>query len=276
MTTVTYHDILHSARQLGIEPKDTLLIHSSMKSLGYVEGGPDAVIDAFLEAVSEGTLLFPTLCQDDWAHVYENWHMDAPSSVGLLSNVFRKRPQAIRSDQATHSVAAIGKDAAWFAATHGVTGKRIGIYGDTPFAADSPWEKMYEKNTKMLFLGVSPLYCTMRHYAEYRFVDEAMKEIFQLPQSAERDVGVWTYERRPVVWPHIRNEALCADMQAEGLVRQTRCGDATLTCFESRPFVEHCWAAMREVDERYLWDITSTYRETVEWLQKLKALRAKV
>ena len=273
MTTVTYEDLLNAARKLDICPTDSLIIHSSMKSLGYVEGGPDTVIDAFLDAVKDGTLLFPTLCQDDWAHIYENWHMDAPSAVGLLTNVFRKRPNALRSNQATHSVAAIGKDAAWFTATHGETEKRPGIFGDTPFSGDSPWAKMYDKNTKILFIGITPRYCTMRHYAEYVFVDESLKQIVHLPEYEEMKSNLWYYGHKPAAWPQINTLAVYAELECKGLVKRAKCGEAELICFDSRPFVDFCLKVMEDVDLLYLRDTGVAYQESIEWLKKMKLLK---
>ena len=152
---VTRNDFYNALLELGIKKGDSLLTHSSFKSLGGVENGAEDIVGAMLDAVGEdGTVVFPTLCQKDWEHIYENWHPDAPSDVGYLTNYFRLLPEAYRSNQATHSVAAIGKHAKYITKTHGVSGKRYGIFGETPFSADSPWEKMYEMNTKILFLGV--------------------------------------------------------------------------------------------------------------------------
>ena len=273
MITVTYNDILRSAEELGIKSNDSVIIHSSMKSLGYVEGGPDTVIDAFLEAVRDGTLLFPTLCQADWSHIYENWHMDAPSAVGLLTNVFRKRRNAYRSNQATHSVAAIGKEAAWFTATHGETGKRPGIFGDTSFAADSPWAKMYERNTKIVFLGVTPRYCTMRHFAEYLFVDESLKQIAQLPEYDEMKKDLWYYGQKPAAWPQINTLAVYAELECKGLTKHAKCGNAELRCFDSRPFVDFCLQVMRDVELIYLRDTGIAYQESIDWLNRMKTLK---
>ena len=273
MTTVVYSDILNAAKALEIQSTDTLIIHSSMKSLGYVEGGPDTVIDAFLEAVKDGTLLFPTLCQADWAHVYENWHMDAPSAVGLLTNVFRKRPNAYRSNQATHSVAAMGKDAVWFTQTHGETGKRAGNMGDTPFAADSPWEKMYNRNTKILMLGVDPRYCTMRHYAEYVFVEYSLKQISQLPEYEQMKNALWYYGKKPAIWPHIENEVIYEKLNQNGQLMKTTCGDATLLCIEAKPFVDCCLDALEKSDLTCLKDVGICFEETKDWLVKLNELK---
>ena len=49
---------------MGVVRGDALFLHSSLKSLGYVEGGPRAVIDALLDAIGpEGTLVVPTYYQ---------------------------------------------------------------------------------------------------------------------------------------------------------------------------------------------------------------------
>ena len=173
---LTEKQMVNDLKKLGLCEGDSVIIHSSFKSLGEVEGGAETVVNAFRKAVGEsGTVIFPTLCKDDWEHIYENWNLDAPSFVGYLTNYFRKLPGAFRSNQATHSVAAMGKDAEYITKTHGESGLRYGMFGDTPFAADSPWEKMYKMNTKIVFLGVSSIKCTFRHYVEYCFIDECLK-----------------------------------------------------------------------------------------------------
>jgi aminoglycoside N3'-acetyltransferase len=271
---VTQNDVKNAAQALGIQPGDTVLVHSSFKSLGPVEGGAATVIGGFLDAVGpEGNLVFPTLCQQDFGHAYENWHMDAPSSVGLLTNVFRKRPNAFRSNQATHSVAAIGKDAVWFTQTHGVTGKRAGNMGDTPFSSDSPWEKMYQMNTKILLLGVEPRKCTMRHYAEYCFVNDSLNQISHLPEYGIMKNALWYYGNKPAIWPHIDNDVIFARLDKNGSIRKTKCGDATLLCIETKPFVALCIEALENADVCCLRDVGICYEETKDWLIKLRALK---
>ena len=63
MTVIlTRKDIVKGLRALPINPGDILLVHSSLKSFGRVEGGADAVIDALLETVgAEGTVMVPTI-----------------------------------------------------------------------------------------------------------------------------------------------------------------------------------------------------------------------
>ena len=45
---------------MGLTGNETILIHSSMRSIGPVEGGADTVLDALMEFFAEGLLLLPT------------------------------------------------------------------------------------------------------------------------------------------------------------------------------------------------------------------------
>lgn len=105
-------DIINSIINIGIKRTDTLLVHSSMKSVGIVENGADTVLDAFMEYMKDGLLIFPT---HTWAQMNDEYNIfnpeTEPSCVGILSNIFRKRPNVIRSLHPTHSVAAYGLDA---------------------------------------------------------------------------------------------------------------------------------------------------------------------
>ena len=61
----TKEELKQQLHQMGISEKDTVLIHTSMKAIGTVEGGPECVIDTFCEYLTEGLLLVPTHTWDD-------------------------------------------------------------------------------------------------------------------------------------------------------------------------------------------------------------------
>ena len=232
--TVTQSDIQASLRAAGIRPGDTLLVHSSLKSMGYVEGGADAVIDALLGTLGpDGTLVMPTLAQKDFIHAYRDWSLDRPSDVGFITETFRLRPGSVRSDQATHSVAAQGKLAAWLTRDHGLYGKRIGAFGDTPFAVCSPWQKLYDLNAKVLFLGVTMRSNTCKHLIEYQFVNELLDRVEDDERRAAlakrlRSHGSYN-DPDPGVWPFSSGEKTQAALEAEGYLRHAPCGDADFT-----------------------------------------------
>lgn len=248
-------DIKNAALEAGVKAGDILLVHSSFKSLGEVEGGAETVIMGLLEALGEdGTLVFPTFCQKDFLNAYKTWHIDKDSDVGYLTNYFRKREGSIRSDQATHSVAACGKKAAWLTETHGHTHKRQGNMGDTPFSADSPWEKMYNENAKVLLLGVRVGNITFRHYAEYVFVEGCREKLKGHAEYDRMIARLQThethYEKMP--WPHVNNYWVVPELESTGIVKHSKCGEAELITVESKQFVEFILENLKAPNEQVL------------------------
>ncbi len=152
-------DLQNDIKELGINSKDTLLIHSSMKAIGEVEGGADTVLDAFMEYMKEGLLIFPTHTWEQMNNEYRVFRVDTePSCVGLLTNMFLKRPGVIRSWHPTHSVAAYGRDAKEY-----ISGEEN---YDTPCPRNGCWGKLYDRKAKVLFLGCSLKKNTYLHGVE--------------------------------------------------------------------------------------------------------------
>ena len=113
----TKEELKQQLRNVGLTGKETILIHSSMKAIGEVEGGADIVLDAWMEYFAEGLLLLPT---HTWANVNAQHpvydYRNTPSCVGLLTNLFRQREGVVRSLHPTHSLAGYGKNAAEYLA----------------------------------------------------------------------------------------------------------------------------------------------------------------
>src|SRR5580704_5852962 len=58
---VTVDMLVTDLVRLGVEPGSTVLLHSSLSSLGWVCGGARTVVDAMLEVLGgDGTLVVPT------------------------------------------------------------------------------------------------------------------------------------------------------------------------------------------------------------------------
>ncbi|MFA6947797.1 MAG: AAC(3) family N-acetyltransferase [Eubacteriales bacterium] len=157
----TKNDLLHDIEKSGLRPDDTVLIHSSMKAIGEVDGGADTVLDAFSEYMSDGLLIFPA---HTWKTItFENNLYDyrtEPSCVGILSNMFMKRPGVIRSLHPTHSVATLGHDAEDY-----VSGEEN---RSTPCSYEGCWGKLYDRDAKILFLGCGVACNTYLHGVEER------------------------------------------------------------------------------------------------------------
>lgn len=156
---MTKQSLILDIQRMGIRPEDTVLIHSSMKAIGPVEGGAEAVLDALMDYFAPGLLCFPTLSWetvDADPRVYDV--SNTPSIVGILPELFRKRPHVYRSFNPTHSIAAYGDEAEAFTANDHTTG--------TPCGIGSTWHKLVEKNAYILMVGCHLTTCTFLHGVE--------------------------------------------------------------------------------------------------------------
>ena len=237
LPAVTRSDIVKALRRAGIKPGQILLIHSSLKSFGYVSGGPLTVIQAAREAVSPaGIVVFPTLVQRDFPRAYENWDpVDSPSDVGLITETFRLLPDTLRSDQATHSVAAWGRQAEELTAGHTAYGPRMGVFGDYCFSWSSPWQKIYLYDAKICFMGVGTHCNTFKHFVEYSLVETLCQQI-EDPRIRCRAMASVRCFQTDGVWPFIDSEKTDALMKKQGLFHYVTCGQAVFTCFSAADF----------------------------------------
>ena len=136
--------LIKQLKAIGIKEGMDLMVHSSLKRVGYVDGGPDTIIDALLEILGpDGTLMMSTVSGSVTPKqpVYHSDH--TPSSVGYLSNVFRKRDNVIRSLHPVHSIAAFGPKAEFYTKGH--------LQANTPWSPDSPYGKLMRNNAHILF-----------------------------------------------------------------------------------------------------------------------------
>lgn len=144
----TKESLMRDLAALGINPKGTLFVHSSYKSIGDVEGRADTVLDALSEYMKDGLLVLPT---HTWANTNpKNPVMDVlytPANVGILPELFRHREGVLRSLHPTHSVAALGKDAAEF-----IEGE---VTRTTPCPEGGVYHRLYTRGAQILLIGVN-------------------------------------------------------------------------------------------------------------------------
>ena len=171
-------DIAFAVKSLGVVEGDIIVVHSSLSSLGCVDGGADTLIDAFIEVLGpNGTMIMPTLCQRDKERRFETWDIaKSPSDVGKTTEAFRLRPQSLRSNHPTHSVAAAGRLAAEIVSGHPSDYGRTGPWGDAAFAKGSPWQKIYDLNAGIVMVGVDLKANTMVHFIEHLIVERALAQ----------------------------------------------------------------------------------------------------
>lgn len=263
---VTKQDIVKSFKDLGIKTTDTLLVHSSLKSLGHVDGGAQTVIDALMEVVCDGTLVFPTLRQRNFQDAYKDWDVNnTPSDVGLITETFRKMPGTVRSNQETHSVAAIGKHAKYLTEAHSEGKPRYGSFGDYAFGHNSPWERMYELGAKVVFIGVNMLYNTFKHYVEQKNCNDILDALSgETREKALSEIQRWQ-SGGPVWFGH---SALKVQefLTEKGYIHYGKCGDATLTMYKVAEYVPIMQKELYENPYFWLNDLGAVWVDTYKKL----------
>lgn len=157
---LTRGQILSSLQAAGVQRGDHLLIHSSLRAVGPIDGGADAMIDAMLQAVgiSEGgTLAMPAF---NYTRPPPMPHFDphlTPGATGVLSERFRLRDGTQRSLHPAHSVCAAGRRAEEFLADHHLHGS---------FGVDSPIDRIAQAGGWVLLVGVSHTSSSTIHVGE--------------------------------------------------------------------------------------------------------------
>ena len=158
---VQKEDIKRGLSQLGIKAGDMAMVHSSLKSLGYIPGGAMTVIEALEETIGEeGILAMPALvaCADGGPRPpYNPATSPIEPWVGIIPETFRKAPGVLRSVHPTHSVCAWGRNAADFLASS----EPMNV-----FAQDGPWGKLLQRGGKIVFIGESVGGNTFLHATE--------------------------------------------------------------------------------------------------------------
>jgi aminoglycoside 3-N-acetyltransferase len=166
--------------ELGVTSGQTLLVHSSLSAMGYVVGGERSVVTALIDTLGpQGTLVVPTHSSDlsdpsFWSHppIPESWwdtvraempaydpQLTGTRKMGAIPEYVRHLPGAVRSAHPKSSFCALGPNADFITANHGL---------DNGFDDRSPLGRLYDLGASIVLLGVGHLNNTMLHLAEGR------------------------------------------------------------------------------------------------------------
>lgn len=188
---------------IGVRAGDTVMVHASLRALGHVVGGAQAVLEALRRAVGDtGTLVMPTqswqLCDPAFLaepHVPEPWwpviranlppydpHRTPSRTMGALAELFRTQPGSRRSSHPHRSIAAHGPAADAITAVHD---------WDCPAGERSPLAALYDLGALVLLLGVGPDKITALHLAEHRADYPGKHEVPNGAPTVEDGVRQW-------------------------------------------------------------------------------------
>ena len=178
--TLSKKDLVNQLKKLGVRPGMTLEVHTSMKSLGYVIGGAQTVVDALMEAVGfDGTLVMPLQTYENnepaywenppaerrlWQKIRDNTPAYNPDSsqfrhMGEVVNNLNRRAGVYRSSHPSLAFVTYGKYGKLIAQNQSM---------DFGLGEQSPLGTLYQLPSYILLIGVGYDNCTAMHLAEYR------------------------------------------------------------------------------------------------------------
>ena len=254
---ITKNDIKESLTALGVTSGQTLMVHTSLGTIGYVCGGAQAVIEALIEVISpDGTIMMPaqswknldpeagvhwTVEEKDWQIIRDNWpaydkHITPTNTMGAVAEMFRSWRGAVRSDHPARSVAAWGKNAEYLVEKHDLSN----IFGD-----GSPVGKLYDLDGYVLLIGVGYDKNTSLHLADARAEYPGKHTVIEHSAVMEDGRRVWkAYETLFVDGEDF--EQIGAAFEAEYEVKKGMIGGAELRMMRQRNLVDFAVRWMEE------------------------------
>ena len=234
-------DLTSAFTALGLAPGDTLLVHSSYKSFGGVDGGPQAVVDAFLEVLGpEGTLIMPTFNFDFCEGA--PWDVrETPSKMGYMTELVRKDSRAKRVFHPIYSFAIIGKHADF------LTAERY----TSSYGANSVFARLRELDGKIMVIGLSynDSMTFFHHVEEMEGVDYRFMKSFTGPvtdwdgTTSEQTFTMLVRDRDNGV--HTMVDPMGASMEEAGVITVGQIGEAKVSLMKANEVYEFTAREMR-------------------------------
>jgi len=256
----TKKEIFEFLEKAAIKRSDTVLIHTSMKSIGEVEGGCDGIIDSFCDYLKEGLFIVPT-------HTWENVNAENPiynvkttkPCIGALPTVAAFRKDGFRSLHPTHSVCAFGKNAEIF-----VKGEEKCT---TPCPENGVWARLYNIGAKIILIGVGLNRNTYIHAIDEMLnLKGRLSEPFSLTIIDSNGKEYKTSFRHHTELTGSENFGnFKAPLEKFGALTYGKLGNANVQIFDTKfgtPIIKHLWnnadyhlcIEEKEIPEKYYSD----------------------
>jgi len=245
---VTKSRLIHDLKELGARPGQTIMLHVSVRAIGWIVGGPDVVLDALLDVLTpEGTLMMYVAWEDS-TEAFPEWPLErravyraeCPPFDPATSRAFRKwsilteylrtRPGACRSGNPGASMVAVGAKARWLTRDHPLN------YGYGP---GSPLAKLCEVGGHVLQVGVPLATVTLLHYSEH-VADVPDKHVWRYAAPILRDgqrtwVEIEEFDTASgiVDWETDYFETIVEEYLATGRARSGKVGTAQSHLFDA-------------------------------------------
>jgi len=229
--------------KMGLVEGDTILVHSSFTAFNGFTGEARQIIDCILNVVgASGNVIMMSMTYKgssyDYLKMGEPFNVKKTiSRMGMISESFRRREGVLRSANPLHPILALGSRAEWLIADHDKIMHSCG--------KGSPFEKLLQLNTKVLFFDVSFLSLSFLHYLEDLYAecapvkvyrDELLDSIIIDTSGEERRVKTFVFSKEAIQsrnFPVVENE-----LKAKNLITTKKIGNTRLMLTDLQSIVD--------------------------------------
>ncbi|WP_143261417.1 aminoglycoside N(3)-acetyltransferase [Allokutzneria sp. NRRL B-24872] len=260
-----HDDLTEGWLRAGVTAAMTVIVHSSLSSLGQVDGGAATVVESLLSAVGpEGTIVTPAFTphvtdpSPEHRGAPDNellrrraavplFHPDLPTTMGAVAEALRARSDSVRSSHPQASVAAVGARAREIV-SHQSLGFALGH--------DSPFARLHDVDARILLIGVGHDRNSFLHHAESLTPEPRLKaRRFPMSLVGERvwvetvDVG----DDNGTHFPRVGRE-----FEEHAHVRPVTVGNAACVLVPAKPFREFAVSRLTEL-------LAARQRDPAQW-----------
>lgn len=225
---ISKKEIKSGLQKLGLKQGDTVIVHSSLASIGEVEGGADTVIWALQEVIgTRGMLMMPY-----------------PLGNATIAKVFSDSPGVVKSFHPTHSVSAWGAGVREFVRDH--------IKSPTACGRETPYGRLIAANGYILLLGVdqdrNTTLHTIEEYADLPYLSE--HRVDYTDQAGMKRIKI--LKKYP--GPHRNFIGIDRLLAEEGAMKTGKIGSASARLIKARQMADVLFKALKKNPALFLCD----------------------
>lgn len=240
--TIRFNELVSNFKKLGLISGDVLLVHSSFKSFGGVEGGPQAVVNALRSILTEeGTLIVPTF-NYDFCDGKPYDVKKTPSKMGIISELVRTDSNSKRTLDPVFSFAILGKHRDYL----------VNLRNDHSFGPNSIFAKLRELDAKIMIIGLDyNESMTFFHHIEetqgcdYRYFKEFRGTITDY-DGLEKDGKIVLFVRDIERGVQNAVDRMGLIMEQEGIVKKVNIGESEVKLMKANDVYQRTVEEMKK------------------------------
>ncbi len=228
---------------MGIAEGSHIMLHSSLSSIGYVDGGAKGLAEALREALGpEGTVIVPVFrsairsdaygvrdCED--CRGRRLCESNEPGTTGAVTEAVRLSPGALRSCHPTSPWAGVGGKAGYLLEGHGMSPTQCG--------KDSPFFRLMELDGLVVLLGVG-----INRFTNVHAVEDVLNVPFLGFYDKKRRHSPYTISARRIQYQYPL--LLEAAMREAGIITDGKVGAAPVILMRARDVGSFLWTAVKD------------------------------